>query len=407
MFTSQFSSPKSNNSSIFSRLFIPDEKHGFLPRKTPLKFLPKNSDLCTQLNRLIQNLPLLIKTKKIRDEIDQLNKKYHDELLHLEMQAEKNIALLILTMLSQAYIFENLTDPKNVIPSVISKNLDKLCQSFQRFHILTYSDYVLNNWQLTNLENGFTLDNIEPIFTFTGTIDEAWFIKIHVAIEAAIASALRAAYDACQLSFRMNHEFALLNEEPETNLIYYLKKIKVSVNDATTILLRMKEYCDPEIFYNVIRAFLTGWDDKLAITFEGSKHQYKYKGPSGAQSSSFPALDEALGVKHIVNGMYQELLTFKQYMPHEHLHFINFLKLRNIQLPIDSSEKLMIALDDAVKSVQRFRYMHRFAMAGRYILKPAAKHGISSDDIVGTGGTKIDDYLEGRRATTEVPRSRL
>jgi indoleamine 2,3-dioxygenase len=428
MFSSQY-----DKSSFFNSIFIPDEKHGFLPLNHPLKSLPDYSDLCIQLNRLAKNLPLLIKTKKIRNEVDRLNKQYHDELLHLKTKQEMNIAILILTMLCQAYIWENFKDPKNTIPSVISKNLNKICQSLQRFHILTYSDYVLNNWQLKDLKNGFQVDNIEPLFTFTGTTDEAWFIKIHIAIEAAAASALRAAYEACQLSFRMNSEPIVLNEELEAkrithlekiqlsinsgpvvlheelevDLITHLEKIKLSINNATTLLLRMKEHCHYDTFYNTIRLFLSGWDDKLAITFEGSHSQYKYKGPSGAQSSIFPALDEALGVKHEINGMHQELLTFKHYMPHEHLHFIHVLKLRNIQLPSNSSEKLMIALNDAVNSIQTFRYMHRFAMVGRYIVKPAAKQGVSSEDIVGTGGTKIDDYLEGRRVTTQVMRSRL
>jgi indoleamine 2,3-dioxygenase len=49
---------------------------------------------------------------------------------------------------------------------------------------------VLDNWGRFDTDKGITLDNIYMLQHFLGGQDEAWFVLIHVAIEAQAGSAL-------------------------------------------------------------------------------------------------------------------------------------------------------------------------------------------------------------------------
>lgn len=384
-------------------------QYGFLPEKTSTA-LPEHNTLHAELNKIIKNLPVLLREKKLRSEIDCLNDRYkrNPESLITQSQLDRNKAMSMLTMLIQAYIFETPDKPKTVVPAVLADSILQLCKTLQRYPMLTYADYVLHNWQLINPAGGFTLENIEPIATFTGSVDEAWFIKIHIAIEAACVPALRSAYDASLLHRQMIQNPALKTKENETTLLHYFQTITKALKEATTILLRMKEHCDGDYFFNTLRLFLQGWDEKCRVTFEGNKAIHQYKGPSGAQSSILPSLDSALGIRHDVDGMFQQMMTFRQYMPSNHMSFIHTLTDQRLKLtPGVDSEILFNALKEAVAAVQQFRYMHRFALVGRFIYNPAGKHGIKPEQITGTGGTPINEFLEKRHASTTLPQSKL
>lgn len=380
--------------SQFTQEFVPDAKCGFLPTQDPLQTLPENYELHKKLNHLARNIPQLLAKKQLRAEIDALNQAFKEETLLLQCQKEKNIALLILTMLAQAYIWEDRLKPAKVIPKVIANNLEILCQPQKRFPILTYSDYVLNNWYRVNPELGITLDNIEPIITLTGTKDEKWFIKIHIAIEATCAPALHAIHQ--------------MYRAPE-QAIEHLNTIATTLDEAGKILVRMKEQCDPSIFYNELRFLLNGWDNQLGIQFEGNLNAPRqYKGPSGAQSSILPALDEGLGIVHKQDAMFHHLLAFREYMPLPHQIFIKWLKANNEKFIASSTN--YAALEKAIAAVKRFRFAHRYAMVGRFIEKPAAKQGVDLGTITGTGGTTpASVYLDNRLESTQAPmrRSRL
>lgn len=395
---------------FFSDIFVPDEKFGFLS-KDNLKELPVYSVLHGELNIIIKNLPELLNKKQLRLKIDALNKKYSHskKIVLLSNTHEKNIAILMLTMLAQAYIWESLEKPANIIPDIIACNLEILSRSMQRYPIMSYRDYVLNNWYCIGPKNGITLDNIEPIFTLTGDISEKWFIKIHVVIEALSAPAIHALYEASLLNYMMNPHDSLKYKSDEKYLIELLTHgVAASINKATKVLLKMKDHCVPEFFYQRLRPLLNGWDDKLGIMFEKEQNMsHNYKGSSGAQSSVLPALDAGLGVKHEMNSMFQHLLTFQQYMPLEHQHFINQLKIRAIISKPYHSNEVTEALHCAVQEVQRFRFMHYHVIIHNFIAKPGVNKGVSSDMMTGTGGTDIDDYLLKRHSNTQLPRAKL
>jgi indoleamine 2,3-dioxygenase len=395
-------------------------ERGFLPQENPLQTLPDVSELNKELNELARSLPELIQKKSLRLTIDKLNSVYAnaDILLEKGNQPQKQLAILILTLMAQAYVWEDFKAPRNSIPAVIAKNLYALCKRSQRFPTLTYADYILYNWRLKDVSKGLVLENIAPIFTFTGTKDEAWFIKIHVAIEAAASHALVYAFAASRVAAAL-----LLNQSDvklQAELMSLLENTAKSLLLAVNVLKRMTEECNPDYFWNTLRLYLNGWEkvklpysNETGVKFEGVATKDKlathsYKGSSGAQSSIIPALDAAFGVKHDINGMFQTLLAFKSYMPVEHQIFISLLSRSPISKAVkrNGSPDLFAAWKSVIDNIKSFRMGH-MGLVANYIHKPAEKTGIQRADIVGTGGTPIDEYLGDRHKATEATIHRL
>ncbi len=388
------------------------KRNGFLPTAAPLTELPAASDLNIQLNQIAKNLPELLKKKILRATVNKLNTIFPDPIILLENdhQPQKRIAILLLTMLAQSYVWEDFENPSTIIPAVIAKPLYQFCKQEQRFPTLTYADYILYNWRLRNSHQGIVPENIEPIFTFTGTKDEAWFIKIHVAIEAAASAALEPAFNAYLLA----NTIGSVDKGKEKELILLFEKIQTSLEATTIVLKRMYEQCQPDYFWNTLRLYLNGWEKvkspttaEVGVRFEGVATKDKlpshsYKGSSGAQSSIIPALDAALGVKHEMNGMFKTLQEFKSYMPTEHQILISVLSRGKIHAVVQRSEstELFSAWEKAVKQITLFRGGH-MGLVVNYLHSPAAKTGIKPDEIVGTGGTPITEYLGSRHQTTQ------
>jgi len=410
--------------------FAIDAERGFLPKQNPLIELPPNAEWNRKFNQLAKNIPQLLKEKKLRIVVDALNQEFEAAVINgrsaqvtVENLAQKNAALLMLLMIAQAYLWEDANNkPRNMLPAVLAKNIYPLCKMQQRYPTLTYADYVLNNWRLKDQTKKITLDNIEPLFTFTGSLDEAWFIKIHVAIEAVFAKALDAAQRACALADDMvlREKMALApqqKDEDEEVLTEFLTQINHSLAAATKLLQGMKTGCDPHYFWHTLRSHFNGWEkisvkvgdkEETGVRFSGVDAEskipaHRYIGASGAQSSSIPALDRALGVKHEMNNMFQTAQSFEHYMPLEHRAFIMSLQQNKIRKIVAASDspKLIVALEDAVTMLQMFREGHRGGLVKRYIFDPAEEQGISREQITGTGGT-VEEYLQTRSYNTKA-----
>jgi indoleamine 2,3-dioxygenase len=390
-------------------LFSIDLTRGFLPVINPDVSLLPLSDFNIELNRLVQRLPELIRNKSLRVEINRLNDKFDSQHIIFDRcnLQQQNVAILILLMLAQAYVWEVPESPVNCVPAVIAKNLYTLCKQSQRFPMLTYADYVLQNWRLIDSAKPISLDNIEPLFTFTGTLDEAWFVKIHVIIEAVCGKALHAAGQIASLTY----EAGVLEE---IKLCEYLNEITYALQEATAIIERMIEGCHPDVYWDVIRHYLNGWDkvksnhgiEKTGVKFDGiminnKEVMYQFKGPSGAQSSVIPALDAVLGVKHHMDGMYQTLLMFQQYMPSQSQLYISLLKQYSIEKWLESecSIELKNKWQQAVDQLKLFRLSH-LKLVAQYIHHPAEKQGVALGTITGTGGSALDQYLKSRYEST-------
>lgn len=373
---------------------------GFLPKEMPLTQLPNYSILNTRVNQIAQNLPDLLATNQLRTTVDQLNTEFPNHLLKLNIQdkREQNVALLFLTVIAQAYIWEDKSKPMLEVPPILGNTLELLCKIQNRFPTMLYCDYALNNfkWKENDNVNTISLNNIEPIITFTGTRDEAWFIKVHVVVEAVCSQAVSAAYQLCMRS-----------DLDDTMMCALLNIISSSIKASIPVLQQMKNGCDPNYFYHTLRPHYNAWNlvknqEKTGVKLKGfdmlGDLLFGYRGVSGAQSAILPVLDAALGILHSQNAMSTLLMEFHNYMPNDHRRLISLLEKNTVRHKIISSpnEELKMTWEKAVDSVASFRAMH-MSYISRYISKPSS---ISVDNIVGTSGTTISEYLGTRYENT-------
>lgn len=158
--------------------------------------------------------------------------------------------------------------------------------------------------------------------TYSGSVDEAWFYLVTVAIEASGAPALKPIVSAIE-NIELGQEEQLLDN---------LNDIQSCLKNMNVDLARMSEKCDPYVFYWKIRPYLAGWENMadaglpLGLIYEGVDNfwytetdeyadmshlseaervlqQYRtYAGGSAAQSSLIHTIDVAFGVEHHPTG---------------------------------------------------------------------------------------------------------
>lgn len=403
-----------------------DLTRGFLPSTDPLTMLPEDTDNPHQelvfnkvINSIIQRLPTLLKEKKLGEEIKTIDHTFASHFLILEKwnDEQRILAVLFLSSIAQAYIFEDVNAKRQEIPAVIAKNLYRLAYEYQHRPMLTYNEYVLCNWKRLDTSKPISLENIEPIVTFTGTEDEKWFIKIHVVIEAECAMALKAANSLYKILKTISKSDDIDTEKIAHEIKMKLIFIKLSLDAAVILIRKMKEKCQPSIFWEQLRPFLQGWhavsdieNRKKGVVFAGLENHehdaYLYHGPSGAQSSILPALDAILNVKHEINSMSEHLDLFKSYMPRAHREIILKFERSSVSSFVETSSNdgLHRAYNETVLSVKQFRGAH-LRLVHDYIYKPAALQGIEKKQIVGTGGSPLNLYLTGRFNSTGESRT--
>ena len=161
----------------------------------------------------------------------------------------------------------------------------------------TYS--ALDLWNFTAPLNSdlSQIENLSVLHTFTGTMDEAWFYLISVAIEARGAEIIPVMLRAIDAARAGDSQL----------LVECLLVFADSVKQIGIILERMYEKCRPEVFYHQIRPFLAGSKNMSAaglpngVFYDEGYGQGKwrqYSGGSNAQSSLIQFFDIVLGVEH-------------------------------------------------------------------------------------------------------------
>lgn len=307
--------------------------------------------------------------------------------------------------------------------------------------ILTYSDNVLYNWELTSTDT--TMTHIDPLqlrtqTTFTGTPDEEHFYLTSSRIELVGVAALAL--------LRSIEDEAFVGDLLSLQRIsHYLSQLVGVIDDMTAVLNDVRHGCDPAVFYEQIRPWFCGQDSRPWV-FEGTskanlKEPTELSGPSAGQSSIIHVLDIFLGVDEfshthvpggtrptpIINAEKQSpfLERMQVYMPRHHRAFLNHLKqsprsLRSIVMalpppfsPTDGSpcntfspeevevrKDLKAAYNASVTALKRFRDAH-IRIATLYIISQARRvqHESEVDPCpVGTTTTATEDPLDANKS---------
>ena len=309
--------------------------------------------------------------------------------------AEHRVAMVHYSFLAQSYVWGEPTPPTS-LPAPIAAPLWHLAKTIGQKPILPYSSYVLDNWGRLEANGPIDLSNVFMIQPFLGGQDEAWFVIVHVAIEAR-AGEMLACFPALIRAARDGDDAAIEKG---------LATIASVWDDVYAIFDRMPERCDPHIYFHRVRPWINGWKDNPALPdgliYEGvdetGGRPQAFRGQTGSQSSIVPAMDALFGISHAADPLRAYLDELHEYRPPDHRRFIDDVRassrLREY-VQTNGSRSLKTLYNECVQQLARFRTRH-LDYAASYINKQA-KGDAGNDTAVGTGGTPFMKYLKKHR----------
>lgn len=291
--------------------------------------------------------------------------------------------------------------------------------------IATYAALNLWNWRPLREDADLTEpDNLVALNTASGTDDESWFLIISNAMEARAGPLIKTMLGAMEA----------VEQHDVSAIIQALEYFKQSIGEIGTLLERMDERCNPQIFYHNIRPMLAGTMNMEAAGLpngvfydegHGKGSWSKFRGGSNGQSSLLQFCDAVLSVDHSRSeGFHTEM---RRYMPGPHARFLDDVEaIANIRGYVENHKSnipLLNAFNEAVAALSGFRDKH-IALVTRYIIIPSRmgkpKNSVKRTDIAsastkmaseksqaqelrGTGGTKLIPFLRtSRDETTEA-----
>ncbi|KAL1304417.1 hypothetical protein AAFC00_003415 [Neodothiora populina] len=299
-------------------------KHGFLSSDAPLRSL--ESPYYEPWERIARNLPTLIRSRRLRLEIDGLPVLHTN---HLRTRAEWQRACAVLGYFTHSYIWAG-DRPSERLPPSITVPFLKVAAHLELKPCAPYAVTNLFNWNTIDPSVDVSLpEDLMTNLSYTGSSDESWFYLISVAMEARGARVFPDLLGAMR---------AALTDD-EQSVSEALIALAECIDDLSLLLGRMYEKCDPHVFYHVIRPFLAGSKNMAAAGLphgvfydegNGKGVWRQYSGGSNAQSSLIQFFDAFLGVKHFASGDGPEktakaqafITDMRSYMPGGHRRFI-------------------------------------------------------------------------------------
>lgn len=385
--------------------FQPYRDNGFIPTYCDSN-LPENYDYLNGF-RFAMHKPYAEYKALIESNIYDLCLKSQN-IAELEEREVRNIYSLT-SILAHKYIWGDAKNPKNTIPPILGRPWNDSSKALGIPPVLTHAAVDLWNWKLIDESGKFELDNLRSINTMcdgpNASRSEEWFYLIMVSIEGECS-------DLVELFEKTMDEFE--KEDFSYDIIYdNMIKIKALLTHQRNLMKRIREHCEPELFYNQLRKYLWGSDKvdggitlKEVELIEGDEPHYidvkiEYGGGSAAQSSLIQAEDIFFGVKHPHD---EFLKRMRDYMPDKHRKYLEKMETRInmrefleklIKISFDYKQ-LMPLYNECVDLIADFRKVHKGVVA-EYIIQQMPKNV----DGTGTGGTPLQTYLREKVDETE------
>ncbi|KAL0955029.1 hypothetical protein HGRIS_003949 [Hohenbuehelia grisea] len=408
-----------------------DTKTGFMPPRPPPASLPPQwapweAALSVALERQMQpgDKPGLTEQEKAYSErwrarIREMPILSTAELMGSEVNLRR--AHHTLTFLAHFYIHSLPPDAPILIPPPITLPLLQVSAKLQMPPVLTFSDNVLYNWELKDPRGRPTVENIRSQDLFTGLSDEEEFYLCSARIELRGVEALELMRSTME-QMRIGDEFAL------RRISTFLHRLAEVIKELKTLLLAVRDGCDPETYYTTVRPWFRGQDSDPKArrwVFQGIERDpsliqpTELSGPSAGQSSIVHVLDLFLGIQNrTASGPDKPafLTRMQSYMPRHHRAFLDALAayphpLREFVQQTEDPE-LLEAYNAAVLSLKEFRDSHMI-IATLYIISPArraakakaaaaaaAADAPEEPPLKGTGGTDLVKFLKDTRDRT-------
>lgn len=387
------------NSSTFRPLSLAEfdisPERGFLPLD-PCETLPN----CPKLNHLGQEMPKLLSARRVRRYIDEQNALL-SSVPSSWQEAEYRAAMRILSFAGHAYVWETPNQPATTLPSQLTRPWHEIAKRLGRPPVLSYASYALDNWRRLDQTKPVQLDNIVLLQNFLGGLDEEWFVVVHIQIERQAGSGLEGLLGAINAA----------SEGKDDVVLAGLQALAAAQTAMKDTLLRMKERCDPYVYYTRVRPYIHGWKNNPSLPdglIYGSVEAYgqqpqQFRGETGAQSSIVPCLDAGLGIRHVPDPLTVYLQEMRDYMPPRHRAFLQALESQTdgqgrailsgyVHDRRQSRPELWAAYCTCVGLLAQFREIH-IGYADSYINR---QHQTSTTNptAVGTGGTPFMTYLQ-------------
>jgi indoleamine 2,3-dioxygenase len=313
--------------------------------------------------------------------------------------AQLRAAMVRYSFMVQAYVWGEPQAPTS-LPAPLAVPMWALAKRLGQQPLLPYSAYVLDNWDRLDRSGPISLDNIWMIQNFLAGQDEAWFVLVHVAIEARAGSML--AEIPAIIEAVANGDARAVEQG--------LARCAQVWDDVNAIFDRMPERCDPYVYFHRVRPYIHGWKDNPAlgagliyegVAETGGKPQ-AFRGQTGSQSTIVPSMDALLGIGHAADPLRTFLDELHIYRPPAHRTFVDKVRAMSqvrgfVQASGDAN--LREIYNTNVRSIARFRTRH-LEYAASYINKQG-KDSAGNDTDVGTGGTPFMKYLKKHRDEAE------
>nr|XP_030145611.3 indoleamine 2,3-dioxygenase 2 isoform X2 [Taeniopygia guttata] len=352
---------------------------------------------------MARELPQLITSHRLRSRVQQMPQL---STQHLRGREELHLAHLVLSFITMGYVWqEGEEGTVQVLPRNLAVPFWEVSQALGLPPILSHADFVLANWRRKDPNGPLEIENLDTIITLPGGESLRGFILVTLLVEKAAVPGIKAITQALG---------AVVQGDEET-LHRALQELAGAVEAMSKALRRMHDYVDPEVFYSVIRIFLSGWKDNPAMAhgliYEGvSPEPMAFSGGSAAQSTVLHAFDELLGIRHREDSA-AFLRRMREYMPPAHRAFVEHIQgsvsLR--QLVLSSGDaRLRVAFNRCVLALADFRSYH-ITIVTKYISAAAARAKArlasagkppSALETKGTGGSHIFSFLKSIRDTT-------
>lgn len=352
-----------------------------------------------EVRAVAMRLPEILPTGTVRKALEALPIPAPETLAGLE-ERQARMAMVHYSFLVQSYVW-GAEAPVSFLPRSLAVPMVMVADRLGQQPLLQYSGYVLDNWAMLDPAKGIALDNIYMVQKFAGGTDEAWFVLIHVAIEAQAGEALALFGPVIEAAKNDDIEMARM----------LLERIVAIWGAINAIFGRMPEKCDPYIYFRRVRPYIHGWKDNPAlgegVVYEGVERfggmPQAFRGQTGSQSSIVPAMDALLGVGHAADPLRAYLDELHIYRPPAHRRFIDDVRAQSVLRAFVNrarSKGLTEAYNDAVRAVADFRTLH-LEYAASYINMQG--RGVAGNDTeVGTGGTPFMRYLKKHRDETSA-----
>lgn len=342
-----------------------------------------------------KDLPRTLLTGRVRKHLEALPVLDLRDFCAGASDAQIRTAMVRYSFMVQAYVWGEPDAPRR-LPAPLAVPMWALAKRLGQQPLLPYSAYVLDNWDRLDRKAPIALDNVWMIQNFLAGQDEAWFVLVHVAIEAR----------AGEMLAEIPKLIEAADNGDENAVEASLARCNKVWDDVNAIFDRMPERCDPYIYFHRVRPYIHGWKDNPALSagliYEGvaetNGQPQSFRGQTGSQSTIVPSMDALLGVGHAADPLRTFLDELHIYRPPAHRTFVDEVRRRShlrAFIQKTGSPVLRDFYNANITSLARFRTRH-LEYAASYINKQG-KDSLGNDTDVGTGGTPFMKYLKKHR----------